>query len=186
MPKPTDFLKIIPAIKKTSPQWENYFFFGSFVPVLLIGGLYFILQTKISSLQAEKLNIEASILSLDSNTLNQDTQAQVGDIQKRLSDFSFILKAHQYPSYFFDFVRSFCHKKVQYTEVSLDTKTAQANLVGSADNFQALGEQLLILNENPNVLSSEVTGINLQKEGKVSFNLSLKFAPGILLQNQNE
>ena len=184
--KTNDFLKIIPAVKKTSPKWENYFFFGSLVPLILVGGLYFIIQGKVSSLRAEQANIDADILLLDSNVSNQDAQTQVGDIQKRISDFSSILKEHKYTSYFFDLVRVFCHKKVQYTEVSLNTKTSSVNLAGSADSFQALGEQLLMLNKNPNILASDASGINLQKEGKVSFNLSLKFAPGILLKNKNE
>lgn len=183
MAKP-GLLRIIPEQRQEIPKWTFYVVFASALPLLILVGLFFLFSHQASTLKTKTAALQADIIALESNQANKEAEASVSQTAKRMNDFAVILSEHNFPSQFFDLVKKICHPEVQFLSVNLTAKDSHASLSGIADNFQALGEQLLALSQEANIQNPEVSGIALTKEGKVNFDLTFDFLPEILLKSQ--
>ncbi|MDP2950961.1 MAG: hypothetical protein Q8N55_01110 [bacterium] len=178
--------KIIPQIKVTSPKWLKVVFFGSFAPLIIVGIIYFYLLNQEQALKVKKENLIAQIIALETNPKNQEAKESFKDLSLRINDFGLIFASHQSPSKFFQVIRNFCHKSIQLTSLNFNAKDPAATFSGVADNFTALSEQLLILKDQENIFDSKISGIKLEKDGKITFDLSLNFDPVILQKQEDE
>ncbi|MCG2689669.1 hypothetical protein L6252_00065 [Candidatus Parcubacteria bacterium] len=178
--------KIIPQIKTTSPKWLKVVFFGSFAPLIIVGIIYFYLLNQEKQLGVKKEALTAQIVALETNPKNQEAKESFKELSLRINDFGLIFDNHQSPSKFFQVIRGFCHKSIQFTSFNFSAKNTEATFSGLADNFTALSEQLLILKNQENIVNPKISGIKLEKDGKITFDLSLNFDPLILQKQEDE
>jgi len=82
-------------------------------------------------------------------------------------------------SKFFDFIQESTHPKVWFSAVEVNRNENQATLGGSAENFQALGQQFLIFKNSPLIKNISLSNIIIGKNGRVEFSLRLRFDPQI-------
>jgi len=75
----------------------------------------------------------------------------------------------------FIFLEKICLPAVWFSDFSFEN--GEVNLSAQADNFATLEQQIDILEEEPVLRSSNITGVSVNEEGKIIFNLSLIFNP---------
>jgi hypothetical protein len=170
-------IEIIPKAKKVISPVEGYLFWFSVVLIIVLIGLFFFLQNQIFVLGQKKINLEKSLTTMEEEeALNKEINLTAG----RIGIFSKILKEHRKTSKFLNFLRVYCHSKVQILSLDLDARVLNATFNGKTDDFQTLGEQILILKESGFVSNIQVSKIFLDRKGKVGFSLSFNFSENII------
>lgn len=170
MPK-EPLVKIIPRPKPKTPLWINFFFWLSLILLVSSVASFFLLQNQTSVLKANKEKIETQI-GVVGTQAQKLLEEEILDISEKIRDFSTLFKEHKITSKIFDFLEASCHPKVQFTALDLETKNYTVTLRGRTENFQTLGEQLLILESNKDIKNLELSDISFGREGKVGFGLT--------------
>jgi hypothetical protein len=178
MPKET-LVKIIPKPKPEIPSSLKFLFWFSLVLLIALGGVFFYFQKQISALNEKKNTLENQMTTVGTPT-QKALEKEIFNTAEKIKDFSKISKEHKIVSKFFEFLESYCHPKVQFTSLNLDTKNYIANLTGNTENFQTLGEQILIFKGNENVKGLKISNVSLGEDGKVKFNLTFNFSPTLI------
>ncbi len=183
MPK-LEPLSIIPKQKPEIPSWVTYLFLGSLISILLLGGIYFFIANKISVEEGKKSALGRQVVELRSNQASQGLKNSAIVLSRKVEDFSHIFKEHKITSRFFDLLRASCHPKVQFTSFDFNANAGTVALIGVGQDFQVLGEQILIFKQDKNIKDVEISGINLSKEGDVSFNINFSIEPNLFLNSK--
>jgi len=106
---------------------------------------------------------------------------EVLSYQEKIDNFSFLIDQQKKNSKFFEAFEKIIHPQVWFSEFSLDSKEKTVTLSGHAQNFEALGQQLLIIkNEYDWIKNFSLKAISINKEGKIDFNLNLFLIPTFL------
>jgi len=184
MPKET-YVKIIPRPKPKVPVWLNLLLWLSVI--ILVGVIFslFYLQNQISSLKEKEKSLEVQIAQFGTKE-QKDLEAEIESISSKIKDFADLLRGHKITSEFFELLKSSCHPKVQFTSLDLDAENNRINLTGRAEDFQVLGEQVLIFGESKDIEDIKVSNISLSKEGKVEFKLSFALSPEFFAQQTHK
>ena len=177
-------LKIIPEQKAEAPRWVNYVLFFFVFLFLALATFSLILRSQNNSLEAEKLSLVSQIQAIELDPENIASEKELNSVSKKLKDFTEIYENQNLSSKFFDFLREVCHPRVYFTSMDLSLDSFSVILMGKTESFQFLGEQLLVLNRREDVEGVEVSGINLEKEGQVSFVLNFLFGKEILRNHE--
>jgi len=174
---------IIPKpIKKTPRLYElaPYISFGlAFVVVLAYVALFFVgnrtsqtlwdLEDKIAQVGTkEEKNIETQLL-LD---------------KQKIDDFAVLFSDHKQASNFFDFLEENCHPKIWFNKLELNTQDFQVILTGETSNFETLGQQIVIFQEQELVKSIEISDLSVAKNGRANFAVILHLDPQIFKYNE--
>ncbi len=172
-------IEIIPRPIQKLPLWQNILFYLSIVFLVVTISLYFVfdhLQKK-STVSLQNLQ---NLISQEKTSEGVALEKEVFNYQKKIQDFSQLLSKHLYPSNFFKFIEENCHPKVWFSQISLNPEQAEVNLVGEAENFTAIGQQILIFKSSPSVRNVVLAQISIGKRGRVDFGLNLSFDQNIL------
>jgi len=100
---------------------------------------------------------------------------RVLDAKKKIDDFATVFELHRAANNFFEFVEKSTHPKVYWEKVDLSPLDSQVSLLGRAENFKVLGQQMIILEEKEEIREIILSKISLG-EG-VQFSLELSFDP---------
>lgn len=141
--------------------------------------LFFALQNKAFSLGEKKNILKSQMLEIEARAQELGEQ-EILALSKKAKYFLEVLQAHQLSSQFFEFLKASCHLRVRFTGLDLSLENYRAALSGETESFQTLAEQLISLKENKNIQDLEVSGISLNPEGKVIFQLSFSFLETVL------
>lgn len=98
--------------------------------------------------------------------------------QKKIAAFSFLVKERREVSKAFDLVEKKIHPQVVLNKIDYNSKEDKIWLGGVADNFQILGQQLLLFKQDSSVREANFSHIGIEKTGGVGFNLEIVFHPG--------
>ena len=180
MAKP-DIFNIIPKQKKVIPKWVNFIVIVSATLFLTTLGFFAFYYYQALSFESELDLKQSEYLALD-NPGNKEVETQVSLISKKLERFSQAFSSRKISYNFFDFVRSFCHPKVSFSNLSLNVETGSVFLVGQGDTYKTISEQMIILKD---ISSLEVSDISLNKEGGVFFKISFTLDPSFF-KNKNQ
>ncbi len=107
---------------------------------------------------------------------------KVENYEKKIKDFTPLLKKHILASNFLKFLEEKTHPQVFFTEINLDLEKSMVDLSGQTDNFFILGQQLLILEQEPLISELKLDQLAIGKEGKIDFVLNFSFSPKITQQ----
>jgi len=174
---------IIPKpIKKTSRIYAlaPYVSFGLAIAVVLVCVILFYLGNKSSGTLGDLEEKLAQVGTQDEKTL----ETQVLFDKKQIDAFSQLFAQHQRTSNFFKFLEENCQPKTWFSKLELDSKESQAILTGETSNFEALGQQIVIFQNQEFVKNVDITDLSLGKNGRVSFIFSLSLNPEIFKSNE--
>ncbi len=150
--------------------WMNALFYFSIALLLIIAGSYFALgffqekSQKILDELKEETTPESQLSVL---------RKEIEDNQKRIKDFSDLIGNHKAPVNFFEKMEGLTHPRVWFSSVNLNIKKSEASLTGKAGSFEALGQQILLLKKEDFIENINLSGVSLNEDRGVSFNLNL-------------
>ncbi len=164
-------IEISPRARIKLPSWT--IIIGIILLILLIGLIavysYFEFSLKKMSKELEERNIADAPLE----KAIAEKEAELEPINQKIDDFNTLLAGHKKTLDIFIFLEKICLSTVWFSDFSFEN--GEINLSAEADNFTTLEQQIDILEKEPLLTSSNITGVSLGEEGKIIFNLSLIF-----------
>ena len=172
-------VEIIPKPIPKLPFWQT--FFSYFAIILLVLSLlsYLFLHFSLQKTSQILGNLEET-LAREKTPAEIALETKVFGYQKKIATFSQLMTERKKSSKIFPFLEKICHPQVWFQRVNLSLETLQVEISGESENFQVLGQQLLILKKEPLIKDLNLSKIAFGKEGKANFTISFTFSPAIL------
>ncbi|MBL7156305.1 MAG: hypothetical protein ISS87_01770 [Candidatus Pacebacteria bacterium] len=105
----------------------------------------------------------------------QELEKRVLATKKKIDTFAILINDHKQTSNMFSFLAETSHKKAFFSDLKLNVESFTADIFGKTEGFKTLGEQVLIFNEENLIKDVALTEVNIGKQGKIEFNLTLLF-----------
>lgn len=176
-------VEIIPKPAKKIPSWQNILFYFSVV-FLLVSFLSYLILNHFVKVSSQTLDQLEKTLAREKTPSEIALEEEVFGYQKKINAFSQLIKEHLFTSNFFTFSEKICHPKVQISQLNLEPAKGIAILSGQAEDFSVLGQQLLLLKEEPQIADFNLADISIGKKGKVDFTLKLTLNPQLFELNE--
>jgi len=170
-------MEIIPKQTPKVPPWLDILFYLSVGLLVFSFIAYFLFNNSIKTSQKTLAVLEETLSREVSEKAT--LKNEILTYQKKIKDFSGLISGHLKSSKIFVFIEEQCHPKVWFNDFTLDTEKASVMLLGEAQSFESLGQQMLILRDEKMVKSIELGNVSLNKEGKINFNLNIFLNPSI-------
>ncbi len=170
MPKESP-IKIIPKPKAKITGWLNILYWLSIILLIVSVVGFFFVKKQISSLEEKSEEVSRQINEVAEEE-ERNLEKELFAVSRKIKNFLELFEKYKSTTEFFNFLKSSSHPKIRFLTLNLNSENYTVNLEGEAENFQVLGEQFLVLNENENVKDLRLSNTSLNREGKVRFNLS--------------
>lgn len=158
--------------------WDASVFILLILLLACFGGLKFYQKSLVSQASEIEKQYNGIIAGQDKSLVEQVLGLEEGaDLLESL------LKSKPVYSKLFDALSVITLPSVQWTSFNLAEGENQVALRGLAANYTALAKQMLAFQKEADWKSAEVSGIALDKVGRVGFNLILAFDKEIILNN---
>lgn len=171
-------IEVATKIKKEF-SWKDiilYVMIGAFIIFLLSFGILSIIQSK----KEIKLSDLINKLTMRSSS-EQELENRILKYQKKIKIFSTLLDNHKMPLNVFNFLERNTHPKIWFSKLELNLENNNLNLIGQADDFETVSQQISIFNKNQEYVK-KVTIIDVSKDikEKINFNFKIDLNPQIL------
>ena len=171
-------IEIIPKPAAKLPLWQNILFYISIAVLLAVFLSYFIFDHSLKTSLQNLKNLEET-LARGKTPAEIALEEETFGYQKKIRDFSSLIKSHLFASNFFTFFEKVSHPKVWFSQISLNPGEGRVALLGQAENFSVLGQQILILKQEPLIKNLDLVSLSIGKRGRVDFTLNLFLDPKI-------
>lgn len=171
-------VEIIPKPVKKAPLWQTILFYFSIAVLIITIVVYFVLGNFLKKSSANLVALEDE-LKKGKTVEEKSLEDKVLGYQKKIDDFSKLIKDRQQTSEIFDFIQEFSHPKIWFYAVELDHNRNQVSIGGNVENFEILGQQFLIFKNSPLVKNISLVNVVIRSDGKIDFSLKLVFDPQI-------
>jgi Tfp pilus assembly protein PilN len=163
---------LIPKKPTEKPLWQIILLYFS------VGFLFMVvLAMVILSYAGSKAKLEIAKLDQELNRPKTAAEIQlereVLQAQARISNFKSLIESAKPASKVFELLERTTHPAVVFGQLSFSAVDNKISLSGQTDNFQTLGQQLLIFQSEPLIIKSNLEQIGIGKSGSVEFNISL-------------
>lgn len=165
-------IEIIPRPTQKLPTWQNILFYLSMILLVAAISLYFVFD-HLQKKSATTIQDLQDMISQEKTSEEVSLEKEVSGYQKKIQDFSQLLSKHLYSSNFFDFIEENCHPKVWFSQINLNPGQAEVNLLGEAESFTVIGQQIMILQSSPLVKNVALPQMAIGKKGRVDFSLNI-------------
>ena len=172
-------MEIIPKETPKVPPWLDILFYLSVGLLIFVFISYFLVIQAIKASQKTQGETEAKLASDASN--NSELENEILTYQKKINHFSGVIKGQLETSNIFGLIEKQCHPSVWFNNFSFDARGGGVVLSGEAQDFQALGQQMLIFRGEEMIKNVNLASIQIKEGGKIGFNLSLSFDPSIFI-----
>lgn len=164
-------VEIIPKKISKSPCWLSILFYLSifFLLITIVG--FFLLRSSIDKGEEQLASIEAAFYNIR-NEENLELEKKVLKGSDKIRNFSILSSAHLKPSSIFPLIEKVTHPLVWFSSFNFSTKDGALSLGGQAENFEVLGQEVIILREEESIKNVDLKNISTDKEGKISFTVS--------------
>lgn len=177
MPRPIT-IDLIPRKKNKGAQVlleirqiaTNFYVALSFLPVLIFLALYGAMFFYSSQLEKDIKDIKSDVVSIEKG-IDLDKKQEVQNFAERLDIIKFFLDNHVKTSSIFKIIEGITHKEVAFISFNFSTKDGSVTMDARTRNYRTLAEQIIVLEQNRNINSVEISGVKLGLEG-VTFNVS--------------
>jgi hypothetical protein len=152
--------------------WMDVIFY--FVISMLVAAVlcYVIFLTK-NSFQAVDIAKETEALKTVGTKMQLDQEKSVISYQKKIVDFTELLKNHEFASNVFAFVQAQTMPNVWFKQFNLDEKNNGVQLSGEADSLDAFSRQVLTFEGNEYVKDIGTLNSSLGESSRTIFNINL-------------
>lgn len=164
--------------------WMDVIFY--FVISLLIATVfcYVIFLIKNNSQRQEIREKEISLKTVGT----QEQKKQEEDVivyQKKINDFTKILKNHEFASHAFAFMETQTMPNVWFKQFSFDQKAASVSLSGESDTLDSLSRQIVTFEKNEYVTNLGALNSTLSSSGKIDFSFNIVLSAKVFSFNSN-
>ena len=167
-------VELIPRQAPKIPKWLNILFYFSLAFLVLTIVSFFILNSSINGRQ-EMLEDLNQILLSKKTPERMAIEEEVLNYEKKFGDFVFLSEGHLEISDIYPLIEESTHPQVWFSQFTLAASENIVNLSGKAQNFEVLGQQILILEKKDFIRSLHLDSAGINKQGKVDFTLT--FSP---------
>lgn len=169
-------VEIIPKeAPKPSKGLNILFYFVIFLLIFAIGGYFALnnfLQKADKELASLKLNI-TEVMTPEKIALEKE----ILSFKDKIDMFSYLIEQHLESSKVFGIIQKVTHPKVWFSNFDFNSRQKTLKVSGKTQNFESLGQQLIILENEETIDNVDLETISISKEGGIEFNLSLSFKP---------
>ena len=170
---------VIPKKEIERKPWLDWVFYFCFILLILSVLSYFVLAYSLQKTDEALNKVEAKISEQEQSKENKELKENLLEKEKKINDFSNILKKHRLYSELFSFIESLTHPEVVFANFNFTSVNLNLALSGKTSNFKTLGEQLLVLQAQSDIKSVELSNIFLMEDGSIDFNLDISLSPKI-------
>lgn len=172
-------MEIIPKETPKIPPWLDILFYLSAGLLIFVFISYFLV---LQSIKASEKSQEEIQKKLDAETTKSaQLKTEILRYQKKINDFSSVIKGHLETSNIFGFMEKQCHPRVWFNDFSLNTREGKVAISGEAQSFQALGQQMIIFRNEKTIKSATLDSISMEKGGTIGFKVSIALDPSTLI-----
>jgi hypothetical protein len=171
-------MEIIPKPKRRYIPFEKVILYFSLFILFFYIFYYFYLFFKEEGLKRKISQIEEDIRNLRTPEVIK-MENTILSYQEKISNFSNLIKDFLFYSKFFPQLEEKTHKKIYFTNLSVNFEKSVISLSGESPSFYVLGQQIEIFKNNRN-FTPELKSAGLGKEGKIDFSLEVIFDKNIL------
>ena len=144
------------------------------IGIVLAG--YFILKSQTAKINSSLEDVNDQI----SNVRTQEDlnlKNEIFEYQIKIKDINFLLSERKRAGDFLNFLSSFVHPNLYFTELNLDMNKGEASLKGMSSDFSTIAQQVNIFQEQEFVQKVELTDVSLAEENGIKFTLELSLFP---------
>jgi len=152
--------------------WMDVIFY--FVISLLIATLltYVVFLAKNSLLRTD-IKKETAALQTVGTEQQKEYEANVLNYQKKINDFSGLLKNHEFATNVFAFMQGQTMPNIWFKQFSLDGKTNNVQLTGESDDMDSFSRQVSVFEKNKYIKSVATLNSALGESARIDFNINL-------------
>jgi len=165
-------IEITPKTQIRKIIWPIIFLIICIVLLLILFISYFYFSESSKKIFQDIQEKERALLKTPSERL---LEKELLAYESKISTFGRLLSGHQETLNVFSFLEQVCHPKVWFNKFDFNSSSKTVDVSGEAENFIALGQQLLILKEAELLKKVNLSGISIGEEGGVDFSLQLTF-----------
>lgn len=166
-------IEIIPKKESKLPSPSAILMYFA-ISLLVVTVLAYFMITNINN------NAEDILGTLEQNITQGKTpqdllvENEVLGYRDKINDFAVLLSEHQMTSHLFETLEGLSHPRTWFSSVVLDSEELNLKLLGEAESFQVLGEQLIIFKQGEQFTEVDLSGLIIKEEGgKIGFTFSL-------------
>jgi hypothetical protein len=108
-------------------------------------------------------------------------EKKVQEWEKKIKSFNLLLQNHSFPSQFFPFFQEKILPKIFIKKFSLDLKDLKVEATGETNEFDILGQQIMVFEKEPRISNLEIGDFNLTSDQKIEFKLKFNFDKEIII-----
>ena len=152
-----------------------YFVISSLIATVLCYLIFLFKDGMISN----QINDASSQLQTVGTLQQKEHEAEVLTYQKKIGDFSVLLKNHEFASNVFAFMQAQTLPNIWFSQFSLDEKNTAVQLSGEADDVDSFSRQVAALEGNKYVKSMGSLNSSLGQAAKLDISIGLVLKPTI-------
>lgn len=174
---------IIPKpIKKPSRiyRFAPYIAFGLVGAVLLayVALVYF--ESRASKTMGKIQDRIAQVGTKDEKVI----EAEVLLNKKQIDDFVKLFAGHQRVLNFLKFLEANSHPEIWFNKLTLSVEDSQVVLSGETSNFETLGQQIVVFQNQELVKDVEISDLSVAKNGRAAFTFTISLDSEIFKNNE--
>ena len=165
-------LSVIFQLRTKRFWWMDVIFY--FAISLLVASVFcYVIFLAKNVMQRSEIKAEVEAMQSIGTDEQKRQEGQVIGYQRKINDFSNLLKNHQFASYSFAFMQTQTMPNIWYKQFSLNRSSAEIQLSGEAESLDALSRQLTILEKNKYVKNLGGLSTAISESARFTFNYSL-------------
>lgn len=134
------------------------------------GGLFFLNRAQKEAQETLIANIEEK-----TSAIRPETLREIFLLEKRLTTIKTLITNHTVPSRIFDFLEERTHPHVRFINFTLTGNSRTVTVDGETVSYQALTQQIGILERDPQIEEVQFGGLSLGSTNVVLFQLTIIF-----------
>lgn len=179
-------IQLLPKKKIGIPRRQKFLFYFSLILLTILISIYLVF-IRLDKGVGRKIQETNELISQTEKPEEIKSEQEVKKYEKKLKNFSLILEKHSYPSRVFPLLEKDTLDKVYFTGFNLDSETLNLDLNGVANDFQTLGQQIIIFGRDPLIRGVSLKNIFIVSLGMVKFSLRISLSPkSIMIQTQKQ
>jgi len=171
--------------QEETPIWKKILFIFSIVLTCIIVIIF-------AYNQFSKIPQNNKVIGdLNSKLSEQGTREQILEkefvlsAEKKINDFKQIYNAKPVFNVFFDKFETWVYPRIFFSSSSINVGSAEVILEGETDSLQSVMQEMILLDAQTDILSYTVSNINIEDNGKVTFDLTLNVKPELFKKDNN-
>jgi hypothetical protein len=169
---------IISQLRTKKYWWMDVVFYLAISVLVATVFCYVIFLVKNDS-QRKEIEEKTSALATVGTAQQKEQEQSVINYQKKILDFSGLIKNHYFASNVLAFMNAQTLPNVWFSQFSMDEKNSSVQLSGEASDVEAFSKQVAIFETNKYVKSIGTLSSSLGESSRIQFNLNLSLDKSI-------